>query len=245
MSTGRRPGVTAPIWLAADATGFPVCIAPRRLRPLVVAVVSPALPSRLVSRGHRVGRGEGGGALACSRRRRMALGHRGLPHAALSRPVDVAQSAVASPISIKTTAGSEIKHLSLGPVRVAARGPSVLRPDTSDVVQIATNPIGFDGATESDRLRWLNAFRRLLDGLDAPLQVLIESEPGCGVDTTAVPPQPRDFDDMRCTDLWFVDQLAHSPSAHRRVTSVVTAKGHSPRLETALRESGVGFVTSV
>jgi hypothetical protein len=127
---------------------------------------------------------------------------------------------------------------------VAARGPAVLWPDTSDVVQIATNPIGFDSATESDRTRWLNAFRRLLDGLDAPLQVLIESEPGCGVDATAVPPEPRDFDDMRGTDLWFVDHLAHSPSAHRRVTSLVTVKGHSPRLESALREMGVGFMTS-
>ena len=147
-------------------------------------------------------------------------------------------------LSIKAPAGSDIKQLSVGPVRIAARGASVLWQGTSDVVQIATNPIGFGGATESDRMRWLNAFRRLLDGLDAPLQVLIESEPGCGVDATAVPPQPRDFDDMRGTDLWFVDHLAHSSSAHRRVTSLVTAKVYSPRLESALREMGVGFVTS-
>ena len=127
---------------------------------------------------------------------------------------------------------------------MAARGPAVLWSDNSDVVQIATNPIGFEGATESDRTRWLSAFRRLLDGLDAPLQVLIESEPGCGVDATAVSPQPRDFDDMRGADLWFVDHLAHSASAHRRKTSLVTATSHSPRLESALREMSVGFVTS-
>jgi len=148
------------------------------------------------------------------------------------------------PHSIKTPAVSDIKHLSLGPVRVVARSPSVLWQGVADVVQIATHPLGFEGAAEADRTRLLNAFRRLLDGLDAPLQVLIESEPGCGLDATATQPIPRDFDDMRGADLWFVEQMADSPSAHRRLTSLVISKGHAMRLEGALREMGVAFATS-
>jgi hypothetical protein len=113
----------------------------------------------------------------------------------------------------------------------------------SDIVQIATHPLGFDGAAEGDRKRLLNAFRRLLDGLDAPLQVVIESEPGCGTEPNASPPRPRDFDDMRGADLWFVEHMAQSPSAHRNLTSLFISKGHSQRLEGALREMGVGFAT--
>jgi uncharacterized protein DUF87 len=148
------------------------------------------------------------------------------------------------PQSNNAPAGSDIKHLRVGPVRVVARGPSVLWPGASDVVKFATHPLGFDGAAEADRARLLNAFRRLLDGLDAPLQVLIESEPGCGVDATDTPPNPRDFDDMRAADLWFVERMAQLLSAHRRLTSLVISKGHSLRLEGALREMGVGFTTS-
>ena len=137
--------------------------------------------------------------------------------------------------------GGTIKQLSLGPLRVARRGPSVLWSGAAETIQVTTRAIGFDGAPEADRLRWLNAFRRLVDGLDGPLQVLIETEPGCGVDLTMTPPTPRDFDDMRSADIWFVDELSDSPSAHRTLTSMVIGKGHQPRLEAALREMGVGF----
>ena len=131
--------------------------------------------------------------------------------------------------------------LKLSPVRVSARGPSVLWAGAPNMVQIATHPLGFEGASEADRSRWLSAFRRLLDGLDAPLQVLIETEPGCGADEIAHPPTPNDFDEMRSADMWFVEQLDESPSAHRRRTSIVISKAHAPRLEGPLGEMGVGF----
>jgi hypothetical protein len=175
----------------------------------------------------------------------VGLGYRDLLEAALSRHVDLANPELVCPPSIYPPAASDIKHLSVGPVRVVARGPSVLWQGASEVVQIATHPLGFEGAAEGDRTRLLHAFRRLLDGLDAPLQVLIESEPGCGVDPASIPPRPRDFDEMRGADLWFVEQMAHSPSAHSRLTSLVISKGQSPRLEGALREMGVGFATSI
>jgi hypothetical protein len=139
--------------------------------------------------------------------------------------------------------GGTIKQLSLGALRVARRGPSVIWSGAAETIQVTTRAIGFDGAPEADRLRWLNAFRRLVDGLDGPLQVLIETEPGCGVDLTMTPPTPRDFDDMRSADIWFVDELSDSPSAHRTLTSMVIGKRHQPRLEAALREMGVSFST--
>src|SRR5258708_5739240 len=77
-----------------------------------------------------------------------------------------------------------------------------------------------------------------------PWRVVIESDPGCGVDAAANAPQPRDFDEMRGADLWFVEHIAQSLSAHRKLTSLVISKGHSQRLEGALREMGAGFATS-
>jgi hypothetical protein len=51
-------------------------------------------------------------------------------------------------------------------MRFGARGPSVLWGATPEVAQLLTQPLGFDGAPEADRIRWLNGFRRLLDDLD-------------------------------------------------------------------------------
>jgi hypothetical protein len=165
----------------------------------------------------------------------MGFGHCDLSRAALSRCVDGAPAA---------HAGGDIKQLSLGPVRLRARGPSLLWRAGTGVAQLRTNPLGFDGAPEADRVRWLNGFRRLLDELDAPLQVLIQSEPGTGVEPSAASPRPRDFDEMRSADLCFAEQVTRSPSAHRRLTSLVIAGTHAPRLEAALREMGVSSTTS-
>ena len=111
-------------------------------------------------------------------------------------------------------------------------------------MKITTGPIGFAGATEADRIRWVNAFRRLLDGLDAPIQVVIEVEPGAGPVSPNPEPPPADLGDTRSADLWFVDQVARSPAAHRGVVSLVTAEGQAPRLASALREMGISFTTS-
>jgi hypothetical protein len=109
-----------------------------------------------------------------------------------------------------------------------------------DVVVIKTGTLGFAGAAEGDRLRWVNSFRRLLDGLDGPLQVLIEVVPGVGSASSAQP-SPVDFDDMRGADMCFVDRLALSSSAHRFETSLITSTAHAKRLEPALHELGVRF----
>src|SRR3989442_4988211 len=89
----------------------------------------------------------------------------------------------------------------LGRVQLAKRGPSVLWHGVNNTVQIATKPLGFDGASEAERMRWLNGFMRLLDRLDAPLHVLIETEPGPGVEGNHSNSTPRDLDQMRCAEL--------------------------------------------
>jgi hypothetical protein len=109
---------------------------------------------------------------------------------------------------------------------------------------IRTGSLGFAGASEGDRARWINSFRRLLDGLDGPLQVLIEVIPGGG-SPDLVHASHVDFDDMRGADMSFVDQVAQSSSAHRFETSLITSESHVKHLEPALREIGVAYeVTS-
>lgn len=105
---------------------------------------------------------------------------------------------------------------------------------------IKTGSLGFAGAAETDRMRWINSFRRLLDGLDAPLQVLIQVTPGAGLIGQARV-SPMDFDDMRGADMCFVDQLTRSSTAHRLETSLITSEANAKRLEPALQEIGVPF----
>jgi len=103
---------------------------------------------------------------------------------------------------------------------------------------IETGSLGFAGAAEADRARWISSFRRLLDGLDSSLQILVEVAPGAG-DADFAPAAPRDFDDMRGADIAFVDELAQSTSAHRFETSLITSEAQSRRIEPALHEIGV------
>jgi Helicase HerA, central domain len=131
-------------------------------------------------------------------------------------------------------------ELNLGLLRVVARTPAVLWTNESEMAVIKTGSLGFAGAAEGDRMRYLNSFRRLLDGLDGPLQVVIEVVPGCGTHT-ATHVTPRDFDDMRAADMSFVDKVSQSTSAHRFETSLTTRMQHVKRLEPGLREIGVPF----
>jgi uncharacterized protein DUF87 len=133
-----------------------------------------------------------------------------------------------------------IPELNLGWFRVVPRAPAILFKGGSGLAMIKTGSLGFAGAAEGDRVRWLNSFRRLLDGLDAPLQVLIEVIPGDGSPGGGGTP-PLDFDDMRGADMSFVEQLERSPAAHRYETSLITPVGQAQRIESALREIAVGF----
>jgi hypothetical protein len=133
-----------------------------------------------------------------------------------------------------------VAALNRGWLRIGRRAPAVLFTSPADVAVIRTSSLGFAGAAEGDRARWINSFRRLLDGLDGPLQVLIEVMPGPG-DTGSPHSSPRDFDEMRGADLSFVDQLTESGSAHRFETSLITSSACARRIGPALKEVGVKF----
>ena len=137
-----------------------------------------------------------------------------------------------------------MRRFNLGLVRVIDRPPAILWNGDTDAKMITTGALGFAGASEADRARLINAFRRLLDGLDARLQVLIEVEPGTGAAPAGDGPVPADFDGMHSADQWFAAQVASSSTAHRRSVSMVTAGRQVSRLESALREMGITFHTS-
>lgn len=107
-----------------------------------------------------------------------------------------------------------------------------------------TSSIGFAGAAEEDRERWLSAFRRLLDGIDAPLQVVINVQPGPDVESSHAAAVPSGFDDMLGADLSFADQVRRSSSSHRVTTALITAESHTARLQSALTEMGISFSIS-
>ncbi len=130
--------------------------------------------------------------------------------------------------------------LNLGWLRVIPRAPATLFTGGPEIAVIRTGSLGFAGAAEGDRARWISSFRRLLDGLDAPLQVMIAMVPGTGSETSALA-APLDFDDMRGADMCFVERLAQSSSAHRSETSLITPETHAKRLPPALQEIGVQF----
>src|SRR5438105_11212982 len=106
-----------------------------------------------------------------------------------------------------------------------------------------TYPIGFAGAAEDDRQQWLSGFRRLLDGLDAPLQVVTTCQPGSEVEIEEPLPMPLDFDDMRGADLAFAHAIRLSKTAQSVRTSFVIARGHAARLGSALGEMGINFAS--
>jgi len=127
----------------------------------------------------------------------------------------------------------------IGPLRLHRRRPEQLWKCGDDVAVIAAGNVGFAGASEPDQLRWLSGFRRLLDGLDSPLQVVISVEPGTRPDASEAPPVPGDFDDMRAADIWFADRIRDLETTSRRSVTFATDRLHTRRLESALRDLGV------
>ena len=139
-----------------------------------------------------------------------------------------------------SSGGTFLRDVNLGLLRFVGRPPAVLWTGARGMAVIKTGSFGFAGAAEGDRMRYLNSFRRLLDGLDGPLQVVIEVAPGSGNDMGGQV-TPIDFDDMRAADMSFVDHVAQSPTAHRFGTSLITPEVQVKRLEPPLQEIGVPF----
>jgi KaiC/GvpD/RAD55 family RecA-like ATPase len=128
-------------------------------------------------------------------------------------------------------------------IGIARREPMAIAGNGPGLVIFETKQIGFAGAAEDDRRRWLTAFRRLLDGLDSPLQVVIRSTPGPEIEMAPSSVRPGDLDDMRGADLEFAAAIRRSALAHSRSTQLVVAEKHAPRLQAGLAEMGVGIAT--
>ncbi|HSS61995.1 MAG TPA: DUF87 domain-containing protein [Candidatus Limnocylindrales bacterium] len=124
-------------------------------------------------------------------------------------------------------------------IRVVRSDPAESWKSDPDLVVIETGSIGFVGAAEDDRRRWLNSFRRIVDGLDSPLQATITIEPGPEDDGQTDVSRPATFDDMRGTDLAFAEDIRRTSTSHRVITRLATTAAHAPRLAAALSEMGL------
>src|SRR5438045_4927519 len=117
----------------------------------------------------------------------------------------------------------------IGPLRMHRRRPDLLWKCRDDTAVISAGELGFGGAPEADRLRWLNGFRRLLDGLDSALQVVISADPGTQPDLDEAFPVPRDFDEMRAADVWFADRIGDLATTSHRSVAFAIDRLHSAR----------------
>jgi hypothetical protein len=124
--------------------------------------------------------------------------------------------------------------------------PRQLVPVESRAAVLTCGAIGYLDAAEDDRRRWIAGFRSLLDGLDAPLQVLVELVPG----TQDSPAEPVDHDppapsERRSRDLAFAERLRDLRSAQRREVRMITSAAAAGGLERDLRALGVPDVWRV
>jgi hypothetical protein len=124
-------------------------------------------------------------------------------------------------------------------IRIAHRDATAIAGDASELTIVATTGVGFAGAADDDRRRWLTAFRRLLDGLDSPLQVVIDVMPGTEQEPGGAGCPPQTFEDMRGADMAFASAIRRSMSAHSIATRLVIADGHAARLRRALTDMGI------
>ena len=129
-------------------------------------------------------------------------------------------------------------------IGIVRREPAACWRGNPDLLITHTDSIGFADAAEDDRLRWLNTFRRLLDGLDAPLQVVIHVRPGAEEDADEPAEMPEGWDEMRGADLSFAERIRRATASHRVATALVTDQKTSSRLHAALAEMGIAHESS-
>lgn len=109
---------------------------------------------------------------------------------------------------------------------------------------IATGAVGFLDAAEEDRRRWISRFRSLLDGLDAPLQVVVRFTAGGGpADRRPDHPVTCSSAGGRAADLAFAHSLRNSRGATRR--DVLYASQEAESLSAALTAMAVPQVTTL
>lgn len=106
--------------------------------------------------------------------------------------------------------------------------------------RVATRGIGFLGAADEDRHRWLALFRSLLDGVGGDLQMVLAVRPGSRLLTESpARPRPDGVAEMRRADLDYADRLASSPEALLREVTVVASGDRPGRTLGILGDLGV------
>jgi hypothetical protein len=116
---------------------------------------------------------------------------------------------------------------------------------------LETGSLGYLDAAPEDRRRWVAGFRALLDGLDGPLQVLVDLIPGRpGAAPAAPPPAPPSttppavphlppLERRRQADVEFAHHLRGTPPAQRRLVRFATTAAAADPLARALGLMGV------
>jgi len=111
-----------------------------------------------------------------------------------------------------------------------------LRPDAPANLVFEVAPLGFRDANEADQARWAAGYRRLLDRLRGPLQVVLQTQPGHGAALAPAGPQPHQS--ARQGDLAFVAEIdSRGDTEHQRLW-FVTPEPAAQDLEVGLRELG-------
>ena len=124
-------------------------------------------------------------------------------------------------------------------IHIEKRAPAPVRRVADGIAIVETAPIGFAGAAEEDRRRWLAAFRRLIDALDSPLQAVIEATPGSDDESRFETYMPATFEQMRAADVDFAAGIRSSSTAHHIRTTLAIADRHASRLRASLTEMGI------
>jgi hypothetical protein len=123
------------------------------------------------------------------------------------------------------------------PVWVVRRRP--LEPPRAErIARLRARPLGFLGAAEEDQARWLYAFRRLLDALELPIQVVMRFQPGAGEVFQVGPSSPP----SRALDVEYVNRLLRETGAQAREVEVITAPEAAESVVSAMLELGLSDI---
>ena len=114
------------------------------------------------------------------------------------------------------------------------RAPRSRAETPTPPTRILTGALGYLGAAEDDRGRWLAGFRQLVDGLDRPLQTVLRFTPGRGG-----APSELSAADPRSQDLQFAEWLRNQPSAQARTVTLITPTAAAASVVAALGRAGV------
>ena len=131
-------------------------------------------------------------------------------------------------------------------IRLTRREPGPCWQGEQNVVVTTTCSIGFADAAEEDRQRWVSSFRRLIDSLDRPLQVVVRARPGPDDDVQGSSGGiPETLGGMRGADLSFAERVRFSSTSHEITTALVADEKTAARVQASLDEMTISWRASL